>query len=112
MNIPYQLLTVARSLGPLNERVVFVGGMMRSLLITDPAFDNARPTEDVDLIVDVLSTADYRTLETELRARGFREHIEQGAPLCRWNVSGVRVDIMPVDPGILGFSNVWYATAH
>ncbi len=112
MNIPYQILTVARSLGELNDRVVFVGGMMRSLLITDPAFNNARVTEDVDLIVDVLSAADYRALEAELRTRGFREHIEQGAPLCRWNIAGTRVDIMPVDPIVLGFSNVWYATAH
>jgi hypothetical protein len=32
----------------------------------------------------------------------------EGAPLCRWLVKNVAVDVMPVDPAILGFGNVWY----
>ena len=37
--------------------------------------------------------------------------MEEGAPICRWVVAGIRTDIMPIDPGILGFTNVWYAGA-
>jgi hypothetical protein len=112
MKIPDPLLVVARHLGGLRDRVVFVGGMIRSLLVTDPAAGRARPTDDVDLIVDVPTQLAYYALNKTLRDQDFREAHEEGAPLCRWIVDGVRVDVMPVDPAILGFSNVWYFGAH
>jgi hypothetical protein len=111
MKIPPQLLTVARHLGRLTEKTVFVGGMIRGLLITDPAAGAARPTDDVDLIVDVPSYKAFADLNEELRDLGFSESMEDGAPICRWVVEGIRADIMPIDPGVLGFSNVWYAGA-
>jgi len=44
---------VADHLGDvLCEEVVFVGGAVAGLLITDPAMPSIRPTEDVDLIVE------------------------------------------------------------
>lgn len=85
--------------------------MIRPLLITDPAVEAARPTLDVDLIIDVQSLTGFYALESRLRALGFSQVQEAGSPLCRWNVSGVRIDVMPVDPSVLGFSNVWYETA-
>jgi hypothetical protein len=112
MKIPDPVLVVARHLGDLRERVVFVSGMIRSLLVTDPAAGGARPTDDVDLIVEVPTTVAYYALNQTLRDQNFREANEAGAPLCRWIVEGVRVDVMPVDPAILGFSNVWYFGAH
>lgn len=111
MKIPPELLTVARYLGHLTERTVFVGGMIRGLLITDPAAGAARPTDDVDLIVDVPSYKAFADLNEELRGLGFNESMEEGAPICRWVVAGIRTDIMPINPGILGFANVWYAGA-
>ncbi len=105
------LVTVAQRLGPLRERVVFVGGMVRGLLITDTAASPFRPTDDVDLIVGVASRVAYNELSKELRARGFREDAEPGAPLCRWVVGGIKVDVMPDDGRILGFSNAWYTSA-
>jgi KTSC domain len=112
MKVPGPLLVVARHLGGLRDRVVFVGGMIRSLLVTDPAAGGARPTYDVDLIVDVPSGVEFYALNKTLRDQDFHEANEEGAPICRWIVEGVRVDIMPVDPAILGFSNVWYFGAH
>jgi hypothetical protein len=111
MKIPPSLVAVAKRLGPLRERVVFVGGMIRGLLVTDPAAGPPRPTDDVDLIVDVPSRQAYYELGEQLRELGFQEDVEEGAPICRWVVDGVRADVMPIDPGILGFSNVWYAGA-
>lgn len=108
MSVIDPLKAVARQLGTLRERVVFVGGMIRSLLVTDPAAGPARPTVDVDLIVDVPTQVALMQLGEQLRAVGFRESHEEGDPICRWVASGVRVDVMPLDPAILGFSNVWY----
>jgi len=106
------LRAVARGLGPLRKEVVFVGGMMNGLLITNHGAPIARPTEDVDLIVQVASTVEYqKKLSSRLRARGFREDSRQGAPICRWLLGPFAVDVMPAEPGVLGFSNRWYRHA-
>lgn len=47
---------VAKHLGvALLEEMVFVGGAVVGILITDPAQPTIRPTEDVDMIVQVLA---------------------------------------------------------
>jgi hypothetical protein len=111
MKIPPELLTVAKHLGVLTEETVFVGGMIRGLLITDPAAGAARPTDDVDVIVNVPTYKAFNDLGKALRGLGFSESMEEGDPICRWVVDGIRTDIMPIDPSILGFTNVWYAGA-
>lgn len=72
------LLLVASRLGPIVDDVVFVGGAVVGLLLTDPAAPAARITRDVDLIVEVINRSDYTRLEEELRARGFTEDLEDG----------------------------------
>jgi hypothetical protein len=108
---PDELWTVARSLGDLLNEVVFVGGMIRELLVTDEAASDARPTQDVDCVVNLPTRAAYVDFFSRLRSRGFAECMDEGAPICRWVVDGVRVDVMPIDPAIFGFSNVWYMSA-
>lgn len=88
---------MVKRLAELREQVVFVGGMIRPLLITDPAVEAARPTLDVDLIVDVRSRVGLYALEERLRTLGFSQVHKARAPICRWQVSGVRVDVMPVE---------------
>jgi predicted nucleotidyltransferase len=105
------LLVVVRRLGDLRDRVVFVGGMVRGLLITDAGAAPDRPTDDVDLIVELTSTAAYHRLAVKLRALGFREDSTPGAPICRWIVEGVTVDVMPTKGVVLGFRNRWYGEA-
>ena len=104
--------TVAERLGPLRERVVFLGGAAAGLLITDAAAEVIRPTDDVDVIVEVASLAEYQfDLRDQLLSLGFAEDTDEGAPICRWVVQRIKVDIMPTDPSVLGFSNRWYAPA-
>jgi hypothetical protein len=105
------LRTVAARLGPLREEVAFVGGMIRSLLITDPGAPPARPTDDVDIVAAISSKAEYYALAARLRALGFHEDHRDKAPLCRWTVDGLTVDIMPDHEDVLGFSNRWYPSA-
>lgn len=103
---------VADQLGDeLREQVVFVGGAVAGLLITDPAMPAIRPTDDVDLIVEVLALSDYHRLETGLRERGFEQDLRPQAPICRWRAGPVAVDVMPTLEHILGFSNRWYPLA-
>lgn len=102
---------VAARLGHLRERVVFLGGAATALLVTDDAAPDVRVTVDVDVIVEIASRGDYYRLADSLRGAGFSEDSREGAPVCRWLVEGIAVDVMPTDAEILGFSNQWYQQA-
>ena len=99
-------------LGELADDLVFVGGCATGLLLSDPAAAPIRATRDVDAIVQVVSQAEYYRFSDKLRGKGFREDTEEGAPLCRWRGETVILDVMPVDPKILGFGSDWYREAH
>lgn len=109
-NLPY-LRAIAEALGELRERVVFVGGAVAGLLVTDPLAEGVRATRDVDAVVDA-GLAQFHRIEEQVCACGFVRDMESGV-ICRWvhRDSGVLFDLMPVDAGVLGFSNRWYAYA-
>ena len=109
-NLPL-LGSVARALGPLCERLVFVGGCAAGLLSTDTAVGPARVTRDVDAIVEVLSLSEYHELEQDLENAGFKHDTRSDAPVCRWLLDACVLDLMPTDKKILGFSNRWYTEA-
>lgn len=117
MNIPDEILIVAEHLSNLRDEVVFVGGMVREFLVTDPVV-SGRPTKDVDVILNVGSPVQRAILNDRLRELGFREDMSEDAPICRYVLRGASdngdlpVDFMPLDPAILGFSNVWYPDAY
>ncbi|WP_375436372.1 nucleotidyl transferase AbiEii/AbiGii toxin family protein [uncultured Hymenobacter sp.] len=101
------LQAVARALGPLRERVVFVGGTTAGLYNTVPGAPESRPTEDVDCIIEVAPLSAYYEIEQELRELQFRND-QESAVICRWRYGELIVDIMPIEESILGFSNLWY----
>lgn len=104
--------TVADHLGPLLGKVVFVGGATAGLLITDAAAPLPRRTKDVDLVVEIASLVQYSTvLRDQLLDLGFTEDTTEGAPVCRWRVANVKVDIMPTGENVLGFKNHWFGLA-
>ena len=98
---------VARTLGPVCDEVVFVGGCATGLLLTQERPDPIRVTEDVDIIAQALTASDYHALEAKVRARGFSNDMRPGAPICRWVYGPVTVDVMPTVQDILGFANRW-----
>lgn len=105
------IIHVAKHLGDLKDKVVFVGGCTTGLFITDPAMPEVRVTQDVDVIVEVASRMEYYKLENALRTKGFIQDMSENAPVCRWLVDAIKVDIMPTQEDILGFSNRWYLPA-
>jgi len=105
------LIQVAQRLGDVNDELVYVGGVVTGLLITDPAAPEIRATSDVDCIVEVATRADYDTRIRELLlAKGFTEMQGQDIPICAWTIDGLRVDVMPTNDA-LGFHNPWYEGA-
>lgn len=106
-----QLITAAQLLRPLLGELVFVGGSVTGLLITDQAAGEPRTTYDVDAIAEIVSYAEYTVFGERLRALGFSEDMSKGAPVCRWVQGDCIFDVMPLDETILGFSNTWYPAA-
>ena len=102
------LVRVSRALGELRGELVFVGGQVAELLITDPAATRVRPTDDVDVICEVTGRSEYAHLSDQLRSLGFMEDRTQGAPICRWRLGTDILDVMPADGSILQFENSWY----
>lgn len=104
------LQTVAEALGSdLRERLVFVGGCTTALFITDEiTLEDVRATDDVDLIVDLAGFAAWAEMQEQLREKGFAESHEDTV-ICRMRLGDLKVDFMPDNPEILGFTNRWYA---
>jgi predicted nucleotidyltransferase len=98
-------------LEPILDQIVFVGGCVTGMLLTDPAAAQVRPTLDVDAIVAIGSYADFTLLENHMRELGFHESHAEGAPICRWISRDLILDLMPTNPSILGFGNRWYQPA-
>ncbi len=115
-NVPLQilemLLPVAEALGEeLLDRVVFIGGSTTAFLITDPITrQTVRFTDDVDLVVHIEGKAKWLWLQRELQTRGFKQSMVDDL-ICRLRLGDLKVDIMPDDENILGFSNRWYREA-
>jgi predicted nucleotidyltransferase len=101
---------VARRLGPVREEVVFLGGAAAALLVSDPIAPRPRPTNDVDVIVEIGSFPEYIKLRERLIDLGFAEDVSEDAPRCRWIVDGIKVDVLATDPPV-GFPNRWYRQA-
>ncbi len=59
------IIRVARILEPLLDRIVFVGGVVAGLIITDEGAPDVRPTVDVDIVADVSSKAEFWKLEAK-----------------------------------------------
>lgn len=102
------LMAVARVLNRLPQPVVYTGGATISLYLDALSARDMRPTDDVDCVVEVTSQRQYYQLSTTLRELGLSEDTSPGAPLCRWLCEGIKLDVMPVDPQVLGFGNRWY----
>ena len=101
------LAAVAKGLGHLCPKVVFVGGAVTELYATDIAVPEIRPTDDVDCVVELVSYSAFTHIEEELRSLNFKNDIESKI-ICRWIYKGIKVDVMPDDAKIMGFSNPWY----
>ncbi|CNB17085.1 hypothetical protein [Yersinia similis] len=94
--------------------MTFVGGCTTGLLVTDEfTREQIRHTDDVDLIMHVMSYTSYSALQQELQAHGFKIEVpdDDGAPICAMKLGDLRVDFMPDDENILGFTNRWYRKA-
>ncbi len=104
-----RIKSVYHSLGELKEKVVFVGGATVSLYV-DSKTEEIRPTDDIDIVVEIYTHQEYAALDKQLRKLGFVND-QTTRVICRYNIQGLIVDVMPTQSKALGFSNKWYQPA-
>ena len=103
------LRAVASKLDSTGLNYAFTGGSIVNLLIDNPEFSPTRPTDDVDVIVELIRTERYSTIEATLRQHGFEHDMSERAPICRWRLGELIVDIMPTQGEQIGLNTTWFA---
>lgn len=104
-----RIKSVFHALGELREKVVFVGGATVSLYI-DSKTEEIRPTDDIDVVIEIYTHQEYAALDEKLRKLGF-ENDQTSGIICRYTINGLIVDVMPTQSQAIGFSNKWYQPA-
>ena len=99
---------VAEGLQELRDEMVFIGGAVISLYTDDAAAEEIRPTQDVDLTIN-LGSGYYELVKMNERLSelGFNPTSE-GKSICRYQFDKIDVDIMPASDSVIGPSNRWY----
>lgn len=98
---------VAEALQHIKQDMVFVGGAVVSLYTDDPAADEIRPTQDIDMTLNIVNLSHWEKVQTQLGALGFHPD-PFGHAICSYKYKDIPVDIMATEDGPLGPANSWY----
>ncbi|MBV4356288.1 hypothetical protein [Pinibacter aurantiacus] len=77
-----RIKAIHEALGSLKNNVVFVGGATVALY-ADRQAEEARFTEDIDVLIEIWAYKDYSDIETHLLKLGFTHDKESGI-ICRY----------------------------
>jgi predicted nucleotidyltransferase len=97
---------VALSLGELNKDVIYVGGAVVSLYVTDEGAEQPRPTKDIDISVQISSYAQMDELREKLAAKNIYPAPE-GIVMYRYSYEDILIDFIPFEETPLGPTNRW-----
>jgi predicted nucleotidyltransferase len=100
-------LKVAKALGELNEKVIYVGGAVVSLYVTDPAAEDVRPTKDIDITLEIASYKELEELRQQLIQKGFYQSHEDDV-VCRFRFEDIKVDVMATKEIGWAPANRWF----
>lgn len=92
---------IAAALQHLNQQVVFVGGAVIGLYANDPSPDEVRPTDDVDIALDMVALNDWQQTIEKLLVLGFYPDPERHT-INSYRYKNIPVDIMSAAAGPLG----------
>ena len=93
-----RIRAVRNALGDLKDDVVFVGGATVSLY-TDRRTEDVRPTDDIDVVIEILAYKDYAAIDERLRKLGFVND-QESRVICRYKIHGIIVDPKTKNPNI------------
>ncbi|MFB6342083.1 hypothetical protein ACE1ET_10180 [Saccharicrinis sp. FJH62] len=97
---------VAIALGELNKDVVYVGGAVVSLYVTDKGAEQPRPTKDIDISVQVSTYAQMNQLREKLAMKKIYPAPTEKV-LYRYSYQDILIDFIPYEETPLGPTNSW-----
>jgi len=103
--------TIAKALGELNNKVVYVGGAVVSLYIDDRSAEDVRPTKDIDISMEIASLGELEKIRTELTQKGFYQSSEDNV-ICRFRYEDIKVDVMATKAIGWAPANPWFAPGY
>lgn len=97
---------VALNLGELNEEVIYVGGAIVSLYVTDQGAEQPRPTKDIDISVQVSTYAEMDVLREKLAMKKIYPASSEKV-MYRYSFEDILIDFIPFEETPLGPTNRW-----
>jgi hypothetical protein len=91
----------AKKLAPFLGEIVFIDGVTLGLLITDKAAAPIRSTDDVDVIAEIVTYADYIAFSMRLRKAEFTEDTSEEPLTCRWFHGKLKLDVLALSKAVL-----------
>lgn len=98
---------VAKALQDIKQNMVFVGGAVVSLYTDDTAAEEIRPTQDIDMTLNIVNLGHWKQVQEKLGSLGFHPD-PFGHSICSYKYKDIPVDIMATEDGPLGPANSWY----
>jgi len=97
---------VALALEELNSEVIYVGGAMVSLYVTDEGADLPRPTKDIDISVQISTYAEMDELREKLATKKIYPATTENV-IYRYTYEDILIDFIPFEATELGPTNSW-----
>ena len=97
---------VAMTLAELNDEIIYVGGAIVSLYVTDEAAEHPRPTKDIDISVKVSTYKQMDELREKLAVKKIYPAPMESI-LYRYIFEDILIDFIPYDATSLGPTNRW-----
>ncbi|MFT6747508.1 MAG: putative nucleotidyltransferase [Glaciecola sp.] len=97
---------VASTLGELNNDVIYVGGAVVSLYVTDKGAEQPRPTKDIDISVQISTYAQMDLLRIKLAEKRIFPSAS-GTVMYRYQFEDILLDFIPYEETPLGPTNSW-----
>jgi hypothetical protein len=92
------IIDVAKAVESVGHNFVFTGACVLPFLVAKEFCPGLRTTQDVDVIVQVISRTQMAEVEEKLRSVGFQnDQWTESRHRCRWVYNGIIVDVMSDD---------------
>ena len=97
---------VALSLEELNEQVIYVGGAVVALYVTDEGAEQPRPTKDIDISVQISTYSQMDELREILASKKIYPAPSEKV-MYRYSYEDILIDFIPFEETPLGPTNSW-----
>ena len=97
---------IAISLEELNEEVIYVGGAVVSLYVTDEGADQPRPTKDIDISVQISTYSQMDEFREKLASKNIYPAQFENI-MYRYSYDDILIDFIPFEETPLGPTNSW-----